>query len=83
MWLNYKPEVGETVTVENHTGYVLVQNRPWECRPVCVCGNCNGQSETVTVEIAQVISWADNSVEAFGTNGELIRISAPSGDICY
>ena len=57
------------------------------CRPVCVCGACNGTVTERTLFVQQVIRWADNSVEVTATDfrGHVWRdtLVYPHGDICY
>ena len=81
------PKKGEDFTFAITTKpYILWQNRPWECRSRCTCGDCDGASTPITLPIEQVIYWADNSIEVTAVHeGKTLRslLRPPSGDACF
>jgi len=76
------PKIGDTHIFGHLKGYIVHQNRPYKCYHGCVCGKCNGESWETTEAIADVIYWADNSIEIVGTNGSRETLVAPHGDCC-
>ncbi len=76
------PAAGQLHKFSTLSGYRLVQDRPFNCRPACTCGECNGRSTTTTEEVREVIFWADNSVEVVSVTGRVARLRAPYGDAC-
>ena len=80
------PAKGDPYTIETLPGYTLVQDRPFECRPACSCGKCNGTPTNYPGIVTGVIYFADNSVEidVACEDGETRRtmVKAPSGDVC-
>jgi hypothetical protein len=76
------PNVGDQHEFRKLSGYVLYQERPWECRPACVCGGCNGTETVSTETITERIHWGDNSVEVVGERGSRATLVPPHGDIC-
>lgn len=81
------PAKGDRVDVHELHGYKLVQDRPFDCRPSCKCGKCNGQSTTHEGTVEKVYYYADNSVEAevLCDDGKyrVLHLVAPHGDACY
>jgi hypothetical protein len=81
------PNQGDRFSVSVLRGYRLVQNRPFECRPVCRCGECNGHTTVYDGTVERVIYWADNSIEVMVRcdDGELRyrRLVGPHGDVCF
>jgi len=80
------PTKGDRHTVNIRTGYRLAQNRPHDCRHVCVCGDCNGHTSAHPGTVERVIPYADNSVEinVRCDDGRVRRamVVAPHGDRC-
>ena len=81
------PNKGDRHVCAKHSGYVLMQNRPRDCRGgLCRCGKCNGTSIEVELEVEQVIYWMDNSIEVVATDSDGRRwtdtLVAPHGDVC-
>ena len=81
------PQTGDRFTVRVLSGYRLWQERPFECRPACVCGTCNGTTTEYPGMVDRVIYWADNSREAVVRcdDGKVRRemLAPPSGDACF
>lgn len=83
----YPMEPGSRTEVHELQGYKLVQNRPFACRPVCRCGECNGRSVTYPGTVVQTWYYADNSIETEVRCDDgvtrYIRHVAPHGDLCF
>lgn len=81
------PAKGDRVIVETITGYRLIQNRPFECRPMCKCGECNGVTLEYPGTVTKIIYWMDNSTDAVvmcdDGRERTKHILMPSGDVCY
>lgn len=67
---------GTHVAVDIHTGYVLHQHRPYECKTWlpdpdrkghyatrCRCGKCDGITTQMTGTYEGTTYWAENSIE--------------------
>lgn len=78
---------GERTTVSERVGYKLAQNRPYSCRYLCECGECDGVVTEYEGTVEKMIYWMDNSVEAVvrcddgETRSKMLR--HPSGDVCF
>lgn len=77
------PAKGDTFEFSHLSGYTLSQDRPLECRHGCTCGECNGRSWTTTETVTDVIYWADNAIDVYGSEGGKQQLAAPSGDACF
>ncbi len=80
---NTIPAAGDPWTFTSHHGYRLVQERPYECRRLCRCGECNGTTVSSVETVTEVIRWADNAIEVVGHKGSRCEIVAPHGDACF
>lgn len=74
---------GTEVTYSRTTGSKMIQNRPFECRPMCQCGTCNGVTTHHTSTVESVISYMDNSIEVKLADGHTHMLVAPHGDVCF
>lgn len=74
---------GTEVTYSRNTGSKMIQNRPFECRPVCQCGTCNGVTTHHTSTVKSVVSYMDNSIEVKLDDGYTHMLVAPHGDVCF
>lgn len=75
---------GTPVAYERVTGYRRWEDRPLLCRwGPCKCdGDCNGSREVVETTMAEVVNYADNSVEAKLTNDHRHTLIAAFEDAC-
>lgn len=80
-------KVGDEITFSKTRGYKLVQDRRFNCRTVCACGECNGKTTTYEGVITKVIHWMDNSsdAEVLCTDGETrtTQLMYSHGDVCF
>lgn len=74
---------GTEVAYSKLVGYKMIQNRPFECRPTCKCGTCNGVTTHHTSTVESVISYMDNSVEVKLADGHNHMLVVPHGDVCF
>lgn len=76
-------DAGTEVTYSRTTGSKMIQNRPFECRPMCQCGTCNGVTTHHTSTVESVIPYMDNSIEVKLADGHTHMLVAPHGDVCF
>lgn len=74
---------GTEVAYSKLVGYKMIQNRPFECRPICKCGTCNGTTTKHTSTVKRVQNYMDNSVEVKLADGHNHMLVAPHGDVCF
>ena len=55
---------GDRININHTPGYVLVQSRPYKCRPVCTCGDCNGRSVNYPGTVEGIIRYGDGAIDA-------------------
>lgn len=81
---DFIPAAGDTYNTRELVSYKLPQNRPLDCMIAhrCICGKCEVFAET-SREVAQVVYWADNSIDLRFTDGTTKNILQPKGDSCY
>jgi hypothetical protein len=53
------PQKGDRITVSVLENYRIQYDRPMNCRPKCVCGDCDGRTFEVEGTIVDVIHWVD------------------------
>ncbi len=56
---NHAPLIGDVIEWQETRGYKLVQNRPYECRMSCTCGECHGRTVTQSGTVVDVASYSD------------------------
>ena len=81
-------KVGDEYTVEVWDKYGrLYQERPFDCRPKCQCGECNGVSHTEVGVVEDICYFMDNSTEAYVRTPDGVRhkvtLEYPHGDACF